>query len=147
VDQSSISFYVTNFPEDCSIEDLWKVFSRFGRLGDVYIPKKVDKWGKKFAFVKYREDMDAMELSNSLGDVWLGSFKLRLNKSRFARNEDERKKEEVDRKKVVDSSVVNQHLDCSFREALLNTNRSAEKCDKGVAEQRLALEVEVDRVC
>jgi RNA recognition motif-containing protein len=46
VDQSSISFYVTNFLEDCTTEDLWKVFSPFGRVGDVYIPNKVDKWVK-----------------------------------------------------------------------------------------------------
>ncbi|MCI33700.1 RNA recognition motif [Trifolium medium] len=55
VDQSSISFFVTNFPEDSTSEDLWKVFAKFGRLGDVYIPSKVDKWGKRFAFVKFME--------------------------------------------------------------------------------------------
>jgi hypothetical protein len=46
VDQASISFVVTNFPKDCNTEDLWRLFARLGRLGDVYIPKKVDKWGK-----------------------------------------------------------------------------------------------------
>ncbi|WJX77735.1 hypothetical protein P8452_61014 [Trifolium repens] len=28
VDQASISYFVTNFPEDCSTEDLWKLFAR-----------------------------------------------------------------------------------------------------------------------
>jgi RNA recognition motif-containing protein len=67
---------------------LWKAFGRFGRLGDVYIPNKVDKWGKRFAFVKFREDRDVMELCNKMEDVWIGNFKLRINKSWFDRKED-----------------------------------------------------------
>ncbi|MCI28552.1 RNA-binding protein 25-like, partial [Trifolium medium] len=55
VDQLSISFFFTNFPDNCTTEELWKRFARFGRVGDVFIPKKVDKWGRRFGFVKYRE--------------------------------------------------------------------------------------------
>ncbi|MCI01200.1 RNA-binding protein 25-like, partial [Trifolium medium] len=55
IDQNSIPFFVTNFPEDCSSKEIWVTFAKFGRVGDVYIPKKVDKWGRRFGFVKYRE--------------------------------------------------------------------------------------------
>ncbi|MCH79256.1 RNA recognition motif [Trifolium medium] len=84
VDQTPVSFFITNFPEDSSTEDLWKAFARYGRVGDVYIPSKVDKWGRRFAFMKFREARDVGELSNAMKEVWLGSFKLRTNKSRFA---------------------------------------------------------------
>jgi RNA recognition motif-containing protein len=93
VDQSSVSFFITNFPEDCHTEDLWKVFGRFGRLGDVYIPNKVDKWVKRFAFVKFREVRDVEELSGRMEVVWFGSFKLRVNQARFSRKKDDVKKE------------------------------------------------------
>ncbi|MCI24899.1 RNA-binding protein 25-like, partial [Trifolium medium] len=91
VDQDCISFFISNFPEDCSSEDLWEEFARFGRVADVFIPKKVDKWGRRFGFVKYKEVKEMEVLLSSLQDVWIGSFKLRVNKSRFVRNEERRR--------------------------------------------------------
>ncbi|MCI02891.1 RNA recognition motif [Trifolium medium] len=79
VDQASISFFVTNFPEYCSSEELWERFARFRRVGDVFIPKKVDKWGMRFAFVKFMEEKEAEELNQRLQDG--RSFKSALVKS------------------------------------------------------------------
>jgi hypothetical protein len=143
VDQSSISFFVTNFPEDCTTEDLWKVFGRFGRLGDVYIPNKVDKWGKRFAFVKFREDRHAMELCNEMDDVWIGTYKLRVNKSRFGRREEERKKEEpVTQKKLLLGDGSN-NLNRSFKEALENAHEGRKVgSDMVVTEDVLDVKVE-----
>ncbi|GAU29820.1 hypothetical protein TSUD_223660 [Trifolium subterraneum] len=50
--------------------------------------------GKRFGFVKFREVRDAEELLSRLGDVWLGSFKLRVNLSRF--NREERRRDNLD---------------------------------------------------
>ncbi|KAK2426552.1 hypothetical protein QL285_025211 [Trifolium repens] len=87
VDKNSISFFVSNFPDEFNVGDLWKIFAHYGSVGDVYIPNKVDKWGKKFAFVKFKEVKEVDELSRRLEDVWSGTFKLRVNKARFGRNE------------------------------------------------------------
>jgi hypothetical protein len=85
LDKVTTSFFFTNFPEDASSEVLWKLFLKFGRVGEVYIPKKLDKRGRRFGFVKFKEVGDVEELSERLRDVWLGSFKLLVNLSRFAR--------------------------------------------------------------
>ncbi|GAU13739.1 hypothetical protein TSUD_348430 [Trifolium subterraneum] len=66
---------------------MWKLFLKFGRVGEVYIPKKLDKRGSRFGFVKFKEMEDVHALGDKLRDVWLGSFKLRVNRSRFARSE------------------------------------------------------------
>ncbi|KAK2410383.1 zinc finger CCCH domain-containing protein [Trifolium repens] len=87
VDQASISFFVTNFPTDCSTEVLWKKFAHYGRVGDIYIPTKVDKRGRKFGFVKFLEVKDEEDLNWRLQEVWIDTFKLRVNRSRFSRNE------------------------------------------------------------
>jgi hypothetical protein len=92
LDQSTASYYFTNFPEDAKVNVLWSKFARYGRVGEVYVPKKLDKQGKRFRFVKFREVRNTEELLSRLGDVWLGSFKLRVNLSRF--NRDDRKREE-----------------------------------------------------
>jgi RNA recognition motif-containing protein len=94
LDQSAVSFYVTNFPDDCGSNDLRKMFAEFGVVGDVFIPKKVYKWGKRFAFVKFLKVKVVEELAEALLNVWCGSFKLRVNKSWFGRDEEKRKKPE-----------------------------------------------------
>jgi hypothetical protein len=85
LDNMSTSFFFTNFPEETLAVDLWKLFARFGRVGEVFIPKKLNRWGERFGFVKYMEVKEVAELSRRLGDVWVGTYKLRVNLSRFAK--------------------------------------------------------------
>nr|GEW76884.1 RNA-directed DNA polymerase, eukaryota [Tanacetum cinerariifolium] len=49
----SKSVFVTNFPEDSTARDLWKVCSSYGTVVDVFIPFKRSKSGKRFAFVRF----------------------------------------------------------------------------------------------
>nr|GEY02478.1 hypothetical protein [Tanacetum cinerariifolium] len=49
----SKSVFVTNFPEDSTTRDLWKVCSDYGMVVDVFIPFKRSKSGKRFAFVRF----------------------------------------------------------------------------------------------
>jgi hypothetical protein len=118
IDQISTSFYFTNFPEDLKSGDLWEVFVKFGNVVDVYIPSKVDKRGKRFGFVKFKDVLDVEEMSRSLDDVWCGSFKLRINHSRFGRNEVSKgtMKSGLPSRSVGDSRPVQHEL--SFKEAL-----------------------------
>ncbi|MCI53565.1 hypothetical protein A2U01_0074812, partial [Trifolium medium] len=71
-----------------------------GRVGEVYVPKKLDKQGRRFGFVKFREVRDGGELLSQLGHIWLGTYKLRVNLSRFNREDN---REEV-REEVPESS-------------------------------------------
>jgi hypothetical protein len=83
LDQVATSFFFTNFSEEIKVVDLWPKFSRFGRVGEVYIPNKLDKQGRRFGFVKYRDVKDARELLDRISAIWVGTFKLRVNLSRF----------------------------------------------------------------
>jgi hypothetical protein len=40
LDQETTSFFFTNFPEDVKVVELWSIFAKHGRVGEVYIPKK-----------------------------------------------------------------------------------------------------------
>jgi hypothetical protein len=119
----------------------------------VYIPNKVDKWGKKFAFVKFKGVKAVEELDGRLDDVWCGSFKLRVNRARFDRNEQTRPEERGNSEK----KITNEGKGGSFKEALLNQHISKEasvlkvEVDKTVLEELqqsfvgvLAVEVEID---
>jgi hypothetical protein len=87
LDKITTSFFFTNIPDDATSEDLWKLFLKYGRVGEVFLPKKLDKRGRRFGFVKFKEVMEVDVLSEKLQDVWMGSFKLWVNRSRFGRSE------------------------------------------------------------
>jgi hypothetical protein len=85
LNREATSDFFTNFLEEMMVVDLWKVFSKFGRVWEVYVPNKVDKWGRRFGFAKFLEVQDVEKLSGRLDEVWCGTFKLRVNLSKFGR--------------------------------------------------------------
>jgi RNA recognition motif-containing protein len=87
LNNEATSFFITNFPEDVLVVDLWRIFAKFGRVGEVYIPSKKDKWGRGFGFVKFFEVGNVEELSLKLSEVWCGTYKLRINLSRFGKGD------------------------------------------------------------
>lgn len=82
----STSFFFTNFPEQYGHEDLWKVFLKWGRVVDVFIAPRTDRFGKKFGFVRYTDVQNTKALEAKLDSLWLGSYKLRVNLPMFQRN-------------------------------------------------------------
>ncbi|MCI18892.1 endonuclease/exonuclease/phosphatase family protein, partial [Trifolium medium] len=93
---------------------LWKVFARYGRVGEVYVPNKVDRWGRRFGFTKFLEVQNVEESSKKLGDVWCGTYKLRINLSRFGRNNNQ--------KAIVQPSKNSEEV--SYKEAPANEGKS-----------------------
>ncbi|GAU25569.1 hypothetical protein TSUD_260030 [Trifolium subterraneum] len=59
LDSEATTFFFTNFPDDVQAMDLWPCFARFGRVGEVYIPTKVDKQGKRINLSKFKRKVDA----------------------------------------------------------------------------------------
>lgn len=86
-DRDSISFFFTKFPEDAKHSELWKLFAKFGYVGDVFLAKKLDKWGRKFGFVKYKEVLNVEDLATRLEHVWFDNVRLKVNLARFGREE------------------------------------------------------------
>ncbi|CAL0322838.1 unnamed protein product [Lupinus luteus] len=74
------SFFFTNFPVSFGTGDMWSVFSKFGKVGEVFIPPKKDKRGNRFGFVRFALKDDVLVADNvqsSLGDehvVFMGDF-------------------------------------------------------------------------
>lgn len=52
--RDTTSFFFTNFPDNFGEVDMWKIFSRWVSVGEVFIPPKRDKFGKRFGFVRFK---------------------------------------------------------------------------------------------
>jgi hypothetical protein len=63
------SVFFTNFPEATKAGNLWPKFAAAGNIGEVFIPIKRDKQGRRFGFAKFREVKDHEELMSKLSDI------------------------------------------------------------------------------
>jgi hypothetical protein len=153
LDKEATSFFFTNFPDHVKAVDLWPRFARFGRVGEVFIPAKVDKQGKRFGFVKYREVKDAKELLRTISNIWIDSFKLRINLSKFNRKTEQLPNGETKRKEpeVVVGTARDGAMTTgrTFKSALLTDNASGSgigEAEKAKDEVVWEVEVEEERM-
>nr|GEX45518.1 leucine-rich repeat receptor protein kinase EMS1 [Tanacetum cinerariifolium] len=76
---------VTNFSEDCTARDIWKMCSDYGTVVDVFIPFKRSKSSKRFAFVRFIKVINLERLVSKLCTIWIGRYHLHTNYVRFER--------------------------------------------------------------
>ncbi|KAK2367022.1 heterogeneous nuclear ribonucleoprotein [Trifolium repens] len=119
LEKVTTSFFITNFPDNASSGDLLKLFLKYGRVAEVYIPRKVDKRGRRFGFVKFMEVSDEDALEDNLREVWMGSFKLWVNRSRFGRSESKEARSKKDQSPIPGGTGVDKGVGRSFRSALV----------------------------
>lgn len=80
-------FLLHPFPGKLELLDLQKLFGMFGRVGEVFISKKMDRWGNRFGFVKFQDVVGEEDLGGRLEDVWWGDWRLKVNRARFGRED------------------------------------------------------------
>lgn len=85
-DGGVVSYYFTNFPGNYSVEALRRMFAEWGKVVDVFIPTKKNKEGKAFGFVRFKEVQYPFELEKRLDQIWIGTYKIRANWTRFVWN-------------------------------------------------------------
>jgi hypothetical protein len=88
MNKETTSFFFTNFPAKAQVMELWTLFAKHGRIGEVYVPNKLDKRGNRFGFAKFKDVKSVEALSDRLQDLWLGSYKLQVNLARFGRGKE-----------------------------------------------------------
>ncbi|GKB05760.1 RNA-directed DNA polymerase, eukaryota, reverse transcriptase zinc-binding domain protein, partial [Tanacetum coccineum] len=86
LERLSCNIFITNFPKQLSVKELWSTCAQYGTILDVYIPKKVSKQGKPLAFTRFNKVNDVDQLIKNLRLVWLGNFHLYANVAHFNRD-------------------------------------------------------------
>ncbi|GJV20643.1 RNA-directed DNA polymerase, eukaryota [Tanacetum coccineum] len=81
----SKSIFVTNFPDVTSAKELWRVCQTYGTVIDVFIPNRLSRAGKRFAFVRFIRVENVDILVGNLCTLWIGRMHLQANVARFKR--------------------------------------------------------------
>ncbi|GKV38927.1 hypothetical protein SLEP1_g46780 [Rubroshorea leprosula] len=74
----STTFFFNNFPEELEAKFLWNSFQMYGKVVDVYLPRKRDKRGKRYGFVRLTGVKDEIQMEMRLNEIWIGSYKMRV---------------------------------------------------------------------
>ncbi|KAJ0795816.1 putative RNA recognition motif domain, nucleotide-binding alpha-beta plait domain superfamily [Helianthus annuus] len=77
-------YYIARLPESCSSKDVTEALGHFGMVAGVYIVRKRDKRGFHFGYASFKGVKDTKELERNIRNVWMGSYKLFINVSRFS---------------------------------------------------------------
>ncbi|KAM0055033.1 putative RNA recognition motif domain, nucleotide-binding alpha-beta plait domain superfamily [Helianthus debilis subsp. tardiflorus] len=78
-------FYISNLPWGCNSWDVADFVKVFGEVAGVYIARKVDKAGRRFGFVSFKDVRDVKEMERALNGTKMGGHKLIANLARFAK--------------------------------------------------------------
>nr|GEZ49893.1 hypothetical protein [Tanacetum cinerariifolium] len=85
LERLSCNIFLTYFPPNLTAKELWNTYGLYGTILDVYIPKKLSKQGKPFAFARFNRVNDVESLIRNLRLVWMGNFHLFANVARFSK--------------------------------------------------------------
>lgn len=83
------SLKVDNLTYRTAPETLRRVFEKYGRVGDVYIPRdRYTKESRGFAFVRFHDKRDAEDAMDAMDGALLDGRELRVQMARYGRPPD-----------------------------------------------------------
>nr|2LEA_A Chain A, Serine/arginine-rich splicing factor 2 [Homo sapiens]2LEB_A Chain A, Serine/arginine-rich splicing factor 2 [Homo sapiens]2LEC_A Chain A, Serine/arginine-rich splicing factor 2 [Homo sapiens] len=83
------SLKVDNLTYRTSPDTLRRVFEKYGRVGDVYIPRdRYTKESRGFAFVRFHDKRDAEDAMDAMDGAVLDGRELRVQMARYGRPPD-----------------------------------------------------------
>jgi len=77
------TFFFSHFPINYGERDTWKVFRRWGRLVEVFISTKLNRWGNRFGFLRFCEIKNVRKLESELDVIRIGNMNLYVNIPRY----------------------------------------------------------------
>ncbi|XP_068503600.1 uncharacterized protein [Phaseolus vulgaris] len=65
--------------------DMVKVFQKWARVKEVFISHRLNKWGRRFGFVRFLEVKNVRRLEGELDQIYIGNIKLHVNIPKYQR--------------------------------------------------------------
>ncbi|GKV49606.1 hypothetical protein SLEP1_g56347 [Rubroshorea leprosula] len=65
---------------------MWRAFSGYGRVIDIYVPNRKDRYGRRFRFARFQEVKNVSMLEKELDHIKVGGVKIHVNQPRIKMN-------------------------------------------------------------
>jgi len=65
-----------------------KIFERWARVKEMFISRRLNRWGRRFDFVKFFKVENEVRLEKQLDQIYIGNIKLYVNIHRYRRGGD-----------------------------------------------------------
>ncbi|KAJ4833849.1 hypothetical protein Tsubulata_015582 [Turnera subulata] len=75
----AFSVYIENIPLRWTTTDIYLCFAKFGEIIDVFIPAKMTKGGKRFAFLCFRNNSDVNTILHGISSMHVDGVQLSAN--------------------------------------------------------------------
>ena len=79
------TFFFSNFPENHGEFEMFRLFQKWARVKEVFISKRLNKWGRRFGFIRFFEVGNVPSLERELDNCFIGNMKLHVNVPRYRR--------------------------------------------------------------
>jgi len=83
------TLFFSHFSVTFSERDMGRIFPRWGRVHEVLISRKVNRWGQKFRFVRFIDMKNVRSLEHELNAIIIGTIKLHVNLLRYSKRDTE----------------------------------------------------------
>ncbi|ESW34124.1 hypothetical protein PHAVU_001G126500 [Phaseolus vulgaris] len=87
--QDYTTFFFSNFPHGYTKTDLLKVFQRWAKVKEVFVSRRLNKWGRRFGFVRFFDVRNVRWLESELDQIIVGNRKLHVNIPKYRRTQEE----------------------------------------------------------
>jgi len=87
--QDFTTFFFSIFPNEYTESDMFKVFQRWARVKEVFVSRRLNKWGRRFGFVRFFYVRNVRWLEGELDQLIVGNRKLYVNIPRYRRSQEE----------------------------------------------------------
>ena len=81
------TFFFSNFSVNYREYDMINTFQRWTRVKKVFISRRLNRWGRRFGFIRFYEVGNIRRLEKDLDQIHLGNMKLHVNIPKYRRVE------------------------------------------------------------
>jgi len=81
----------SNFLARCGEFDMIKIFQRWDRVKEVFISRRLKRWGRRFGFVRFFDVENVGRLETEHNQIHIGNMDLYVNILRYRRVDSEQK--------------------------------------------------------
>jgi len=79
------TFFFSNFPGGFGEYDMLKIFQKWAKVKEVFISKRLNRWGRRFGFVRLFDVENVFRMEKQLDQIYIGNMKLYENIPKYRR--------------------------------------------------------------